>query len=177
MAPRRSRPVSQRHSKRRPAATATVARARSRAAKQGWATRRAAAHKRSTAAKKGWATRRANIAQAKRIKHQSKLRPRTRRGAQHPSPERTEYAVSADYRSRKAGNAVAIQVSAIGPRGASADDAERATIAKINTGRNPSGWTIKIIEWRGKTHHNSAQAWTDWSAPLTLARLTVSPVG
>jgi hypothetical protein len=85
--------------------------------------------------------------------------------------------VSADYRSRKAGNAVAIQVSAIGPSGATRDDAERATIEKINTGHAPRGWTIKIVEWRGKTRIRTTQAWTDFSAPLTLARLTVRSMG
>lgn len=177
MATIRSRPVSQRHSSRRSTASARAARARSRAAKKGWATRRAAARQRSLAAKKGWTTRRENLAHATRLTHKSRLRHTPRASTRNASSERTEYAVSADYRSRKAGNAVAIQVSAIGPRGASRDDAERATIDKINTGRNPRGWTIKIVEWRGRTHTDSPNAWSDFSGPLALARLEVSQVG
>jgi hypothetical protein len=98
---------------------------------------------------------------------------------------RSKYAVSADYRSRKAGSAVTIQIAATGPENANKADAISATETKINTGRSPQGWNIRIINWRGSEWEGEpvasdarlTEAWRTLSAPLALADIDVSKVG
>lgn len=177
-APSVSRAAMERH-------RAQAHRARSSASLKGWETRRAnaraaeraerrEARKRSEASRKGWETRRANERKRKRGGRVGK-----------PPPEKARFAVSADYKSRRAGSAVTIQISAIGPANATRDDAEAATAYKINYGRSPRGWQIRIINWRGpewtgepiEPDQKIADAWHTLSTPLALAELKISPVG
>lgn len=131
---------------------------------------------RSSASRKGWETRRANE-RAKRRGHRGKVKL--------PPQEKAKFAVSADYKSRKAGSAVTIQISAIGPANATRQNAQDATAYKINHGRSPRGWQIRIINWRGpewtgepiEPDQKVADAWHTLSAPLALSKLDVSPVG
>ena len=147
-----------------------VSRARSLASRKGWATRRANAEKRSQSAKKGWKTRRKNA--AKKIAKKAK-------------PGKSEFAVSADYRASKRGSSVTVQIAAIGPSNATKHDAEAATIHKINTGRSPKGWQIRIVDWRGGEYTGGpvtetraqAIAWGTLSAPLSLSELSIHKVG
>lgn len=174
-----------------------LARARSLAAKKGWSTRRRNAAKRSRAARQGWETRRANE-KSSRTRATRKSRgsvSTTRKRKSHPkrksarhtpeSASRSEFAVSADYRSRKASSAVTVQMSAIGPRNATLADAQAAATYKINRGRSPNGWQVRIINWRGaewrgepiEPDQKIADAWKTLSVPLALADIEVSPVG
>lgn len=131
---------------------------------------------------------------AKSRKRVARKRPTGRkRSAKRPAKkpsrrtpaQRSEYAVSADYRAGRKGSAVTIQIAAIGPKGASKDDAIDAVNHKIDTNHSPAGWKIRIINWRGGewrgepviNDKNKADAWHTLSAPLALADLDVSKVG
>lgn len=117
--------------------------------------------------------------------------PKRRRRAPEPEPrkreprKRSKYAVSADYRSRKAGSAVTIQIAATGPARATKAEAITATEHKINSGKSPKGWKIRIVNWRGAEWEGEAvtpdarvaEAWQTLSGPLALADLEVSPLG
>lgn len=165
MAKKRTRTVSQPRNKRKSVAVVRVARARSLRASKGWETRRE--NERSNAAKKGWETRRSRKAFKSAFA-----------GYEKPKPRLAEYAVSADYKARKRGSSVTIQISAIGPANATKQDVQDATAEKINTGQSPRGWQIKIVDWRGKRENQSTSgAWKAFSAPLALARLSVHKVG
>lgn len=152
---------------------------RSISALKGWATRRKNAAIRSQRARKGWVTRR-----AKEVQRIRKTQARKRRAkiAVPPEPEprilRAEYAVSADYKARKRGSSVTVQISAIGPAGATKQDVQTATNEKMNTGRSPRGWEIKIIDWKGKRANQTTKgAWKAFSAPLALADFSIHKVG
>jgi len=157
---------------------------RSLAALKGWNTRRANAAIRSQRARKGWETRRANIRaietrnRLRRAKRRKRAIVETKREEIPKSVSRSEYAVSADYKARKRGSSVTVQISAIGPANATKADVQSATNEKINTGRSPHGWRISIIDWKGKrANQTTAGAWKAFSAPLSLANLSIHKVG
>ena len=76
-------------------------------------------------------------------------------------------------------------MAAIGPAGATRQDAIEATDHKINTRTSPRGWKIRIVNWRQDpwtgvpraSNPKLEEAWETLSGPLALAKLTVSPVG
>ena len=157
--------------------------ARQIAARKGVRTRQANARKRSLAAKKGWATRRAKLTD-KPVKGKTRRAKPGDQSGDTPDRGRAEFAVSADYRSRKSGSSVTVQVALRGPANATKAEAERAVIDKINTRRDPAGWTIRIVDWRGNEYEgghiaeskNEPEHWRAFSAPLTLAELEVRPI-
>lgn len=191
-------------SKTRTRSTRSIAAARSRAGQKGAATRaandkwrRLAPADRKGKTKASFVTRSVAARLARRpAKPRTTTtippaRPRARKSREpdiepRPTrPTRSRYAVSADYKSRKAGSAVTIQISATGPAGASREDAVSATERKIDTGKSPAGWSIKIVNWRGAKWAGESvaydsrlkEAWDTLSAPLALAKLDLSPVG
>ena len=153
---------------------------RSVSARKGWITRRRNAAIRSERARKGWETRRAK---QKQIQSQRDSRRRKRiariskRRADSVEPL-SEYAVSADYKTRKHGSSVTVQISAIGPANATKQHVQDATAQKKNTGRSPKEWEIRIIDWKGKRANQSTQgAWKAFSAPLALADFSIHKMG
>ena len=156
---------------------------RSVSARKGWITRRRNAAIRSERARKGWETRRANerkrrVSSKRRISARNRKVSRVDVGDQFQPTRRVEYAVSADYKARKRGSSVTVQISAIGPTGATKADVQAATNEKINTGRSPQGWKIQIIDWKGKrANQTTAGAWKAFSAPLALADLSIHKMG
>lgn len=111
-------------------------------------------------------------------------RPGARAKQTSAPPERAEYAVSADYKARKRGSSITVQVAAIGPPGATKAQVNAAFLTKLNTGRSPRGWQIKIVDWRGgndydggPAHEKDPGAWNTLSGPLALAELSIYPVG
>lgn len=159
-------------------------RARSRAAKKGWETRRAKEKQRSDAARKGWKTRRANLAAAATRKRASGSPKRP--GKRQPSIARAEFAVSADYRSRKRGSAIAIQIALRAPESASKADLEHAVAYAINhKGHAPPGYDIAIVDWKGADYaggpfqnkiKDGFDPWLTLGSPLSLAELEISKV-
>ena len=168
VAPKRTRrTIAKRHARAGTTRTAE-SRARSRAALKGWITRRAEAKKRSDAAKRGAITRARNTAARAR----DRARKSGKRGASlfpggSQRPLRAEYIGAADYRASRRSSSVSLQISAVGPASASAKDAERAIQEKIDTGRSPKGWTIKMIDWQ------QPNAWSKLRAPLKAATLAI----
>jgi len=165
--PTRTRRTNAKHTRAGTTRTAE-SRARSRAAKKGWITRRAEAKKRSDAAKRGAITRARNTAARAR----DRARKSGKRGASlfpggSQRPLRAEYIGAADYRASRRSSSVSLQISAVGPASASAKDAERAIQEKIDTGRSPKGWTIKMIDWQ------QPNAWSKLRAPLKAATLAI----
>jgi len=157
---------------------------RSVSARKGWITRRRNAAIRSERARKGWETRRANIRavetrnRLRRAKRRKRAVIETKREEIPKSLPRAEYAVSADYKARKRGSSVTVQISAIGPANATKQQVQDATAQKINTGRSPKEWEIRIIDWKGKRANQSTQgAWKAFSAPLALADFSIHKVG
>lgn len=163
---------------------------RSLSALKGWATRRKNAAIRSQRARKGWVTRRANLQSKRNLRRvKSRTRISKRRKSSDETlddrakqglgiPNKSEYAVSADYKTRKRGSSVTVQISAIGPAGATKQDVQEATAHKINTGRSPQSWQIKIIDWKGKRANQTTKgAWKAFSAPLALADFSIHKVG
>lgn len=149
-------------------------RARSLAAKKGWQTRRAQAKKRSDAARKGWKTRlRTTRARVRGVRRAGRIMAEAERARQkiHGPIARSEYAVSADYRSRRLGSSVSVQISAIGPAGATKTDAQNAVEhAVAHRGQSPAGWSIRLIDWKDK------DAWRKLRKPLEHARLESSRI-
>jgi len=158
---------------------------RSVSARKGWITRRRNAAIRSERARKGWETRRENQKRKTRKASAQRTRKRAKRGKPEAllpgddvSRKRAEYAVSADYKARKRGSSVTVQISAIGPANATKQHVQDATAQKINTGRSPKEWEIRIIDWKGKRANQSTQgAWKAFSAPLALADFSIHKMG
>lgn len=98
---------------------------------------------------------------------------------------KSEYAVSADYSRTRHGKAVTIQIAAIGPHGATKQQAQDAVDFKINHGHSPHGWKIRIVDWRGHDYtggpvendNRRAEGWHTLSAPLALADIEIRAVG
>ena len=168
---------------------------RSLRAIKGWKTRRANAAIRSQRARKGWVTRRANLRADSDRRERNRVRRLQSRKKSSVSKKdleglddrakqglgiatKSEYAVSADYKARKRGSSVTVQISAIGPANATKQHVQDATAQKINTGRSPKEWEIRIIDWKGKRANQSTQgAWKAFSAPLALADFSIHKMG
>ncbi len=151
-------------------------RTRSRSAK----TERPDAHGRHRPAK----SRKRAVSKRPTKAHGRRKKAPRRTGSRAPA-QRSEYAVSADYKRARVGKAITIQIAAIGPKNATKQDAIDAVNYKIDHNASPRGWNVKIInwrggEWRGEPIDNDAkkqEAWRTLSAPIALADLDVSKVG
>lgn len=162
-------------------------RACSLAAKKGWATRHARARARSLAAKKGWATRKKKkgpkrakpfTLKSQRDKSRAKRPAVVPAVAKIPRPKaRAEFAVSADYqRAKRHGSAVSVQLAILAPEDSTKDDIESAIQEKLETDADPDGFSIKIIDWRGRNRHARIRQDEDWRAfkkPLRMADLSI----
>lgn len=99
-----------------------------------------------------------------------------------------EFAVSADYKARKRGSSIGVQIALRAPRDSSKAELEAAVAYAINHhGEAPTGFEIAIVDWKGSDYaggpfqnagpaDNPAQPWTTLGGPLALADLEISPI-
>lgn len=72
---------------------------------------------------------------------------RYKREKQRPREEEEEYQINVKYKEGKQSK-IEVQISAQGPAGKNRQEVIEAINIRRETGHNPQGWKIDIIEWR-----------------------------